>query len=103
MNKKFCCEDLERFTTENKEEFYDTNKFIYFNEKFDEFGFIIHDGGQSYVGINYCPWSGDKLPSSKRLQWFDELEKLGYEDPIEDFEQLPEEYKSNEWLKKYKE
>ena len=30
------------------------------NQKPD--GIIIHDGGQSFIKINYCPWCGRKLP-----------------------------------------
>ncbi len=34
---------------------------ILFDEKGGEHGIVIHDGGQSYVSINYCPWCGKKL------------------------------------------
>ncbi|MDF3028892.1 MAG: hypothetical protein K0S23_3199 [Fluviicola sp.] len=29
-----------------------------------EFGIPIHDGGSSYIRINYCPWCGVQLPVS---------------------------------------
>lgn len=99
LKNNFCCEELEFYTTEKEEEFSDPDKLIYHGKTFDEFGIIIHDGGKSYVAITHCPWSGDKLPNSKRLQWFEELEALGYEDPIGEFEQLPRAYKSDEWFK----
>jgi predicted RNA-binding Zn-ribbon protein involved in translation (DUF1610 family) len=35
---------------------------IGFSEKWDEYGIIIHDGGGSWVTIQYCPWCGAKLP-----------------------------------------
>ncbi|MEG0238462.1 MAG: hypothetical protein RR628_02490 [Clostridium sp.] len=70
---------------------------IYYDEKFDEFGIIIHDGGMSYVDINFCPWCGQKLPESKRDRWFDELEQLGYDSPFDT--DIPVEYKSNKWYK----
>ena len=25
------------------------------------FGLIIHDGGSSYIRINYCPWCGTEI------------------------------------------
>ena len=27
----------------------------------DTYGIIVHDGGESYITINYCPWCGKKL------------------------------------------
>ena len=70
---------------------------INYSEKFNEYGIIIHDGGTSSITINFCPWCGSKLPDSKRDQWFDELEKLGYENPFE--QEIPEKYKSGEWYR----
>ena len=35
-----------------------------FVPKFNEFGLPVHDGGSSYVIIEYCPWCGRKLPES---------------------------------------
>lgn len=28
----------------------------------EEYGLIIHDGGTSYITIDFCPWCGSKLP-----------------------------------------
>jgi hypothetical protein len=82
----------------NDDCFNDNCSLIYYGEKFDEFGIIIHDGGNSFLEINYCPWCGKRLPQSKRNRWFDELEKLGYETPLE--MDIPNEYKSSKWYKK---
>lgn len=70
---------------------------IFYSEKFDEYGIIIHDGGASFNGISFCPWCGTKLPNSKRDQWFDELEALGFDNPTE--QSIPERYLTNEWYK----
>lgn len=70
---------------------------IKYSVRFNEYGIIIHDGGTSSISINFCPWCGSKLPDSKRDQWFDELEKLGYENPFE--QEIPEKYKSDEWYR----
>lgn len=43
------------------------DKLIYFSEKFDEYGIIVHDGGSSFSVISYCPWCGSKIPLSKRI------------------------------------
>ena len=69
---------------------------INYNEKFDEYGLIIHDGGNSSYSINFCPFCGFKLPESKRDRWFDELESLGFDDPIEN-QNVPSKYRSGEW------
>jgi hypothetical protein len=68
---------------------------LYYDEKFNEYGIIIHDGGQSYLTIIYCPWCGIKLPDSQRDRWFDELEKLGFDNPYE--QKIPKRYKTREW------
>lgn len=39
---------------------------IAYNERFREYGLIIHDGGRSKVNIDFCPWCGAKLPESLR-------------------------------------
>jgi hypothetical protein len=26
------------------------------------YGIMVHDGGESMVGISHCPWCGTKLP-----------------------------------------
>ncbi len=70
---------------------------IYYNNKFDEYGLIIHDGGTSSLHIDYCPWCGTKLPESKRDLWFDTLEQLGFDEPFE--QEIPKEFKTDEWYK----
>ena len=66
-----------------------------YEDMFDEYGIIIHDGGCSSIKIKYCPWCGKKLPLSKRDLWFEELSKRGFDNPFE--EEIPEEYNSDEW------
>jgi hypothetical protein len=63
--------------------------------KFDEYGIIIHDGGNSVISISYCPWCSTKLPDSMRDLWFDKLEKLGFADPDE--QGIPKEFNSDTW------
>ena len=33
---------------------------VIYNEPFDEYGLIVHDGSASYVLIQNCPWVRDK-------------------------------------------
>ena len=65
---------------------------------FDEYGINCVEDESSYILIEYCPWCGRKLPSSKREKWFDELEKLGIEDPLCE-EMIPQKYKNSCWRK----
>ncbi|WP_421904649.1 DUF6980 family protein [Oceanobacillus halophilus] len=37
------------------------DKIILFDEKNKDYGLIIHDGGTSSIGIDFCPWCGAKL------------------------------------------
>ena len=45
--------------------------------EFREYGIRVLDGGSSYIVIRFCPWCGQKLPSSLRDEWFNEIERLG--------------------------
>lgn len=80
-----------------RDPFADPDVLVHYDPKFDEHGLIIHDGGSSTVGIEYCPWCGRRLPESRRDVWYDRLEALGL-DPDED--EVPEEYKSTAWYTK---
>ena len=98
---KTCCTKIRFFANKrheaNKNIFDDPDVLLVYVEKFDEYGIIIHDGGSSYILIDYCPWCGKKLPMSKRDLWFDELEKLGFENPFA--EEIPKEFESDAWWK----
>jgi len=65
---------------------------VVYNEVFDEFGIVVHDGGPSYVLIAHCPWCGTRLPESQRDRWYDETEAKGFTDDT-----LPPEYLSAAW------
>jgi hypothetical protein len=61
---------------------------------FREYGLLVHDGGESIIVIEYCPWCGVRLPESLRDEWFDQLEGLGV-DP--DCENVPEAFLIDAW------
>lgn len=67
---KFCCEAMKRAITLecdiHKSAFDCPDCLIRYNEKCDEYGLIIHDGGTSVSVINFCPYCGQKLPESQR-------------------------------------
>ncbi len=68
---------------------------ITYGPRFDEYGLIVHDGGLSFVTIMFCPWCGKQLPCSKRDRWFEELEKLGFDDPWD--QEIPAEFETDKW------
>lgn len=92
------CEKSVLYTTEK---FGEEDKLIFYSKVFDEHGIIVFDGGESYVLISNCAWCGEKLPISKREEWFDKLEELGFSSPLFD-ENIPNEYKSDGWWKNNK-
>jgi hypothetical protein len=93
---QFCCpamEDALDFScAQHADPFECPDSLVTYNEVFDEFGLIVHDGGPSYVLIGFCPWCGTKLPESQRDRWFDETEAKGFTD-----ETLPPEYRTGAW------
>jgi uncharacterized protein DUF6980 len=71
---------------------------ISYSEVFDEYGIWVHDGGSSSVHIAYCPWCGTKLPESRRDEWFDTIERLGFDDPSSP--EIPPEFRSDAWYRR---
>lgn len=68
---KHCCEDMNRnvnyISKEHADQYTCPDNLIYYNEKWDEYGIIVHDGGESYIGIHYCPWCGKNFLILKRI------------------------------------
>lgn len=100
--KKHCCDEMtirvNHRCVQHPDPFECPDNLIYYSLQFDEYGIIVHDGGSSYIEITYCPWCGRKLPESKRDKWFEELEKLGFEDPLFR-EDIPRPFQTDEWYK----
>ena len=72
------------------------SKIISYSEVVDEYGICLTEDSCSTILIEHCPWCGAKLPESKRMQWFERLEELGFEDPLAS-DDIPAEFKSAEW------
>lgn len=79
--------------------YYAQHNIIAYNEVFDEFGILLNEDDTSIILLEYCPWCGQKLPSSQREKWFEELEALGFVSPLFD-DNIPVEYKSKKWREK---
>ena len=84
---QFCCDEMKINITELET--------IHYNEVFDEYGIAIPDDS-SFMLLTYCPWCGKKMPDSKRYEWFEKLEKLGFDCPLFD-DNIPPEFKTAEW------
>jgi hypothetical protein len=59
-------QNVDKRCEEHPDAFECPDHLIYYSDRFQEYGLIIHDGGSSYTRINFCPWCGTKLPESKR-------------------------------------
>ncbi|WP_444922608.1 DUF6980 family protein [Microbulbifer sp. CnH-101-G] len=96
-----CCEEMGKrveLDCKDHESIYECpDVLVSYIPKFDEYGLIIHDGGNSSISIKFCPWCGLELPGSKRDKWFDKLESMGFDDPAE--QNIPEEFNSDAWYR----
>ena len=98
LHKEHCCEVM----TEQSNLTYpgaksallgSTDKRIYWSPLFDEYGLICQPSAEILV-IAHCPFCGFQLPSSLRAEWFEKLEKTGWQtwgDPI------PKEFFTEAW------
>ena len=96
---KHCCDHMKNALVfscpDHEDPFACPDCVMVYDERFDEYGLAIHDGGTSSLAIAFCPWCGTRLPESKRDLWFDALARLGFDDPGE--QEIPEAYRSDAW------
>ncbi|MFP3846173.1 MULTISPECIES: DUF6980 family protein [Priestia] len=63
--KKHCCDDMEyhaNFKCDiHKTPFECPDHLILFDDKHNDYGLIVHDGGSSTIEMSFCPWCGKKL------------------------------------------
>lgn len=61
----FCYDNMEHFATyqceQHEDRFQCPDCLIHYFEEHDRFAIIIHDGGGSFMTINFCPWCGKKF------------------------------------------
>lgn len=67
---------------------------VAYDPVFDEYLLAWHDLDSCGIPILHCPWCAQRLPDSKRDQWYTALETLGLspDDPG-----LPERFRSDSW------
>lgn len=100
MNEdRICCEQMRVQLMRQCDQHPDPNDcpdvLVTYDPKFDQFGIPIRDGGSSSLSIRYCPWCGVSFPDSKRDLWFDTLEQMGIDGPMD--QDVPDEFKSDAW------
>ena len=65
LTKKYCCEAFRHHIThtckEHPNPFECPDTILIYKELSKKVGIIIHDGGESYIQIQYCPWCGKKI------------------------------------------
>jgi hypothetical protein len=69
---------------------------ISYSPKFRQYGINVVEDKNDSIKIEYCPWCGKKLPKNLRIEWFDEVEKLGLEP---NSPELPKKYLTDRWWK----
>jgi hypothetical protein len=65
---------------------------VSYDERFDCYELKVSQNVSQQ--IYFCPWCAEKLPASRRDEWFDRLEAVGV-DPMRD--PVPELFKSAAW------
>jgi hypothetical protein len=40
------------------------DRLVYYSSQNHQYGLIVHDGGSSYITIDYCPWCGTNLDTA---------------------------------------
>jgi len=65
---------------------------VSYDERFDSYHLKVSKSALQQ--IYFCPWCAEKLPSSRRDEWFDRLEAMGI-DPMLD--PIPEPFKTAAW------
>ena len=94
MNE-FCCKNIEEYCTNPKDP-------LQYDKLLREYYFNL--SSFNILTLKYCAWCGNELPSSLRDEIFDILEKeYNIETDISEIrvrEDLPKEFKTDEWWKK---
>ncbi len=62
---KYCCQKLkekvEYICDKHPDPFDCPDNLIYYSNSLNVYGLIVHDGGSSFIQIDFCPFCGTKL------------------------------------------
>jgi hypothetical protein len=60
------CERMDYFVNyrcpDHPDPFECPDNLVHYSKQTQRYGLIIHDGGNSFVTIGFCPWCGARLP-----------------------------------------
>jgi hypothetical protein len=63
-----CCEDMvrevEQACGQHPNRFDCSDCIVHYSAARHEYGLIVHDGGESFIRIQFCPWCGTTLTVS---------------------------------------
>lgn len=79
------------------------HKLVSYSPEVRRYHFILHgECAGAYLPAHYCPWCGKKLPKNLGKEWCKIIkEKFGLDNVFaEEWEILPEEFKTDKWWKK---
>jgi len=65
----YCCPEMRNRVEERCEQHpdpFDCPDNLFYRNTLGEFGIIVHDGGPSYIKINYCPFCGENFTWPER-------------------------------------
>ncbi|MFV0296486.1 MAG: DUF6980 family protein [Hyphomicrobiaceae bacterium] len=79
--REHCCAGMRlglTFSCDQHESPFDCDdQLLCFNDLFEEYGIIIHDGSGTYSCVTHCPWCGATVPPSRRDANFACLDAAG--------------------------
>lgn len=65
VKKDFCCDKMGYFARNHCDRhasiFECPDCLVFYDENDDSYGIIVHDGGESFIKIGFCPWCGTNL------------------------------------------
>ncbi len=68
--KTHCCErmseELSKKCDMHSDRFECPDALIDYHPRLKAYGIIVHDGGSSVIGIDFCPWCGANLKKKER-------------------------------------
>ena len=100
LKHEYCCDKMDYYVDQSLKE---EHELIRYEPESRDYYLILHGKNFGmYSGIDYCPWCGKKLPKSLEKEWCKVIkEKFGLDNVFaEEWEELPKEFKTDEWWKK---
>ena len=96
--KSHCCDVMAGYIDPKCDQHPDPRDFedalVTYDPQFDSYALFARFGATWVTLIQFCPWCGDPK-RDLRDRYFNELDALGFENPLED--DIPEPYLSDAW------